>query len=1046
MGSILPHLMRRVALVLSLWQKERRPLFLCFSHILRSSQPKNNQGCAVNTLNKIIQSDRLKDQLAGAQKTADFGGKLARIVDFVLPGSGLVLNVATALVSGAAQAALAASGKVNGSSELFDRDAYAGIYTATLHEAYLRAMVDVLDENDLGSVEAASVEDGLPSLADTAAELAYNRAQFGSFRQDQLFLLYERYLAQFLRLPQGKPEAMSGHEKLEAVRQAAIHNFDTSISKDGAGNWVFRLELRQDVRDVKELGHQILSEATHIKESVQRLAEAANNASFKAGQEPTKNDRNTLEKNQVSNSRNFIIGDNATLIVNQSDALGKPGTKLTSALSLIEQMPTDAIPDIASIPSHSRFDFESNPAFVGREDELIKMAKALKAGGALAVVPKLVTTGMGGIGKSQVAVEFVHRYGQFFAGGVYWMNMEAADLVPVEVLACGDAMGLTAILKELPEEKRIARVQKEWREAIPRLLIFDNCEDVHLYKKWVPISGGSRVLVTSRMQAWARKGPLPCLPIATLPREKSLALLFGLAPRLKEDKDVANAIAEFLGDLPLALHLAGNYLATFSMTQPAEYLEELDTADTGDFHPSLEGEDADGSPTKHDLSVGWTFAVSYLKLEEADPVDAIAIRILGCAVWFAHGVPIPKWLLLRCVEKEGVDGMSLQRGLNRLLELGLLQSTTSADTVQIHRLIAAFAKYQMQDPFVWEWVVNTLNQEAIKVNNSGDPRGLTTWVRHLIEITDQAIHEHEQSAALLASHLGCWLEMDGQYQRALPYYEQALAIDQKVFGEAHPDTATCFNNLGGLLHAMGDLKGARPYYAQALAIRRKMLGEIHPDTANSLNDLGVLLQAMGDLKGAVPYYKQALAINEKVLGERHPGTATILNNLGYLSQEIKDLKGAQSYYQQALAIRRKVLGEAHPDTATSLNNMGYLLQATGDLKEARPYYEQALAICRQMLGETHPDTACSLNNLGYLLHTMGDLKGAQPYYEQALAICQKVLGGVHLDTAGSLGNLGALLYEMGDRKGALQYCAQALAIRRQVLGEAHPDNSDSFHN
>ena len=117
---------------------------------------------------------------------------------------------------------------------------------------------------------------------------------------------------------------------------------------------------------------------------------------------------------------------------------------------------------------------------------------------------------------------------------------------------------------------------------------------------------------------------------------------------------------------------------------------------------------------------------------------------------------------------------------------------------------------------------------------------------------------------------------------ARPYYEQALAINRKVLGEEHPDTAQSLNNLGALLRATGDYAAARPYYEQALAIRKKVLGEEHPDTASSLNNLGALLRATGDYDGARPYYEQALAIRKKVLGEEHPDTAQSLNNLGDL--------------------------------------------------------------------------------------------------------------------------------------------------------------------
>lgn len=151
------------------------------------------------------------------------------------------------------------------------------------------------------------------------------------------------------------------------------------------------------------------------------------------------------------------------------------------------------------------------------------------------------------------------------------------------------------------------------------------------------------------------------------------------------------------------------------------------------------------------------------------------------------------------------------------------------------------------------------------------------------------------------------------------------------------------NNLGVLLQAMGDLSGARPYYERALAIQEKVLGPEHPDTARSLNNLANLLQAMGDLRGARPYAERALAIREKVLGPEHPDTAMSLNNLGYLLSAMGDLRGARPYYERALAIWEKVLGLEHPNTAMSLNNLGVLLQAMGDTDGALTLYRRARA-------------------------------------------------------------------------------------------------------
>ena len=254
-----------------------------------------------------------------------------------------------------------------------------------------------------------------------------------------------------------------------------------------------------------------------------------------------------------------------------------------------------------------------------------------------------------------------------------------------------------------------------------------------------------------------------------------------------------------------------------------------------------------------------------------------------------------------------------------------------------------------------------------------------------------------------------------------------------MLGERHPDYAQSLNNLANLLYATGDYARARPLYEQALAITREALGERHPDYAQSLNNLAALLSATGDYARARPLYEQALAIRKKVLGERHPSYATSLNNLAWLLQAQGDYAAAKPLYEQALAIRKAVLGERHPDSAGSLNNLAVLLQAQGDYAAAKPLYEQALAIRKEALGERHPDYARSLNDLAVLLESQGDYAAARPLFERALAITREALGKRHPDYAIRLSNLAKLTWAQRDHAGAERLLEQAMEISQRNL-------------
>jgi hypothetical protein len=155
----------------------------------------------------------------------------------------------------------------------------------------------------------------------------------------------------------------------------------------------------------------------------------------------------------------------------------------------------DPIPPPApALPPGSRLLFAPNPLFVGRQADLRALARRLKSGRIAAV------TGMGGLGKSQLAVEFAYRYAAYFPGGVFWLSLANLDIARLDAAACGgpDHLNLAPNFESLPLAERIRLVWTAWQQPIPRLLIFDNCEDEALLAQWRPPAGGGRILLTGR--------------------------------------------------------------------------------------------------------------------------------------------------------------------------------------------------------------------------------------------------------------------------------------------------------------------------------------------------------------------------------------------------------------------------------------------------------------------------------------------------------------------------------------------------------------------
>ena len=464
----------------------------------------------------------------------------------------------------------------------------------------------------------------------------------------------------------------------------------------------------------------------------------------------------------------------------------------------------DYVPDPAPLPPGSRMPLKHNPLFVGRESALLAVGQALKKGETAAIGQVAAVTGLGGIGKTQLACECVHCYGQYFTGGVFWLSFADPNAVSAEVAVSGGSGGLDLRpdFINLPLEDQVRSVLSAWQSPLLRLLVFDNCEDEKSLDQWRPPSGGCRVLLTSRRAEWAPTLSVQSLPLELLSRAESIDLL---RQHRADLSDEADAIADELGDLPLALHLAGSFLARYRHAiQPAEYLAQL--REKALDHLSLKGRGATFSPTTHELHVGRTFALSYDKLDATDTIDASALALLGRTAQFASGEPIPRDLLLLTVEApEDADGQLLvEDALFRLAELGLLE-VQAEGTLILHRLLQAFVLEAEPDAGAQKAVEKALLEEAKRINNTGIPGQLLVWQPHLRAITNAAFVRDDVRASGLCNALGYHLKMIGEYAGALPYYEQALAIWKKVLGEKHPNTVICLNNMDLLLKEMGKL-------------------------------------------------------------------------------------------------------------------------------------------------------------------------------------------------------------------------------------------------
>jgi tetratricopeptide (TPR) repeat protein len=706
-----------------------------------------------------------------------------------------------------------------------------------------------------------------------------------------------------------------------------------------------------------------------------------------------------------------------------------------------------------SLPPVWNIPYPQNPLFTGREELLTQLTTMLHKGQPTALSQPQAISGLGGIGKTQLALEYAYRYRRDYQA-VLWSQADTHDNLISSYLTIATLLNLPE--KSEQESARVIAAVKAWLQRNTGwLLILDNANDLALARDFLPPSVGGHVLLTTRAQTTGRFADR--LEVDILPSEQGALFLLRRADLLpakapfeqasEHDRSRARAICEELGGLPLALDQAGAYIEE-TRCSLSDYQQHYQTRRTRLLQRR------GGLVPDHPDAVATTWSLAFEKVEQANPAAADLLRL--CAYLAPDAIPeeiITKGTvhLGPLLEPVASDPTDMDEALATLGAYSLLRRNTTEKTLSVHRLVQAVQRESMTAEKEKEW-----KQRAIQAVNTSYPdvREVSQWdtcERWLPHALVCAIWIEQESinivdAASLLNRTGYYLNDRARYAEAEPLYQRALSIREQQLGPDHPDTATSLNNLAPLYRNQGKYEQAEPLLKRALSIWEQQLGPHHPDTAQSLNNLAELYRNQGKYEQAEPLLKRALSIREQQLGPDHPNTAQSLNNLALLYRNQGKYEQAEPLLKRALSIREQQLGPDHPSTATSLNNLAILYRNQGKYEQAEPLLKRALSIWEQQVGPDHPDTAQSLNNLAALYDDQGKYEQAEPLLKRALSIREQQLGPDHPDTAQSLNNLAELYQTQGKYEQAEPLLKRALSIWEQQLGPHHPDTAQSLNN
>jgi tetratricopeptide (TPR) repeat protein len=658
--------------------------------------------------------------------------------------------------------------------------------------------------------------------------------------------------------------------------------------------------------------------------------------------------------------------------------------------------------------------------FSQRDSELTELHTLLQSH------KKVVVYGMGGLGKSELVNAYARKHQADYAH-LFWLSAESGDILQNDLRQLAEQFGIDE------KDNWFELLRVELNRHADSLLILDNLDEFEgdEWQKLKPLlqalSGCSvTLLLTSR-----------CEPLTDMAAPLSLKLWQAQQSRafllqrtgkaepsvLPESEALTKLIAEFAG-LPLALEQAGAFIKQ-KRCGFADYWQKYEKEKSDVLR--FEGVDLKHQPL-------------LITLELALEKQSEAARQLFNMCAFLNSDAIPEEIVEALIEGDYTEAR------NALLDYSLLEYDEGNAYLRQHRLLQQIAK-----SFLKPEAQKTLAEAVIAQVTSLFPYesyDISTWQtcqRLLIsalacdELSGHFAIENE-AMAYLYNQLALYLDKrHADYAQALPFYQQAYQLYEKLLGENHTGVATSLNNLAEIYRNQSRYEEALPLYQRSLAIWEQQLGENHPDVALSLNNLALLYYGQGRYEEALPLYQRSLAIREQQLGENHPDVAQSLNNLAELYRSQGRYEEALPLYQRALAIWEQQLGKNHPDVALSLNNLAELYRSQGRYEEALPLYQRSLAIREQQLGENHPDVAQSLNNLAELYSSQGRVDDALPLYQRSLAIWEQQLGKNHPDVATSLNNLAGLYANQGRYEEALPLFKRALNIQEKKLGESHPN-------
>ena len=689
--------------------------------------------------------------------------------------------------------------------------------------------------------------------------------------------------------------------------------------------------------------------------------------------------------------------------------------------------------------------------FIGREEELAEIRAKLEQSSVVYL------TGLGGMGKTELAIKFGRKYRD---GEVYFVRFQESFQRTVSMNV---AQGIEGLLEQGPEVARNKAMKRLGQCSKHDILIIDNADAASGNfadledNTWTALRQlPMKLLITTRcdVAGAVKVGAMKTELLRQLFRNQELELT------TQQMDDLIDAVKGHT----MMVDMMAKTLSRNPMLEPEELLQAMRDGTLSEQDYRDVATEKDGTLSQEQIYIHLSKLFTMAKLTDMD------MDILGDLILLPEsGLSLS---VLKVYSKEEI------KHIYQLIDAGWLNLEPKTKRVTMHPVVrlvcreelkpddencgnflnAVWSQYDRKkyDAALFRQWAELFSQAADLLPDREGEWAITAgyfWIElvqsdNALKYNLLAVKQREENLpgsnklATAYNNVGLTYSRLGDHKQALKYHQKALSIFEKVLPSEHPDLATSYSWMGDIHGKMGDHPKALEYQLKALVIYEKTLPLEHPFLATSYNNVGGTYGDLGDHKQALKYHQKALSIFEKVLPSEHPDLATSYSWMGDIHGKMGDHPKALEYQLKALVIYEKTLPLEHPFLATSYNNVGGTYGNLGDHQKELEYQLKALAIREKVLPPEHPDLARSYNNVGVTYGNQGDHQKAQEYQLKALAIREKVLPPEHPDLAASYNNVGYTYGRLGDYETALDYAKWAVSIGEKSLPEGHPDKEN----